>query len=165
MLAYPLASATDARRSLNLQGPLVSISPSKQRSVRMATAKVREQVLSQFTQGERVSNDEGSMTRMCERIYIKTLVEEHNQGGAHMNLHASIYLGFQFFKNVRFCAFSTPFLTLNSARAVNSPWQVTAGCGTRRSDIESWGEQGGWDGGGLPMKRMTRRYMRRPMAA
>ena len=100
--SYPLASATEARRSLNLQGPSVSISPSKQRSVRTATAKVREHVLSQFTQGERVSNDEGSMTSMCVRIYIKPLVEEHNRGGEHMNLHAPICLGFQFFKNVKF---------------------------------------------------------------
>ncbi len=41
-----------------------------------------------------------------------------------MNLHAPICLGFQFFKNVTFCAFSTPFLTLHSARSVNALWPL-----------------------------------------
>ncbi len=92
--------------------------------MRTATAKVREDVLSQFTLGERVDNDEGSMTRLCKRIYIKKLVEEHNQGGVHLNLNAPICLGFQFFKNVTFCAFSTPFLTLHSAQSVNVLWPL-----------------------------------------
>jgi hypothetical protein len=44
---------------------------------------------------------EGSLTRMCEKIYIQKLVAEHNTpGGEHLQLHQPVCLGYQFEKGV-----------------------------------------------------------------
>ncbi len=79
----------------------VFISPSKLRSVQRETAKVHEDVLLPFTDGERVDSTEGkSLTSTCWRIYLKTLAEEHNRGGKHLELHSSVRLGYTFKRNV-----------------------------------------------------------------
>jgi hypothetical protein len=56
------------------------------------------------------------------------LVAEHNRpGGAHLQLHQLVCLGYQFKKKVRFANDTTPFLLLHAACAINSEWQVTMG--------------------------------------
>ncbi len=65
---------------------------------------------------------------MCDKMYIKKLVEEHNRlGGKHLELHQLICLGYQFEKSVTFANWSTPFLPLNAARSMNSEWLVQMG--------------------------------------
>ena len=129
---HPMASATDVRRNLNLADKKrrdeVYISPSKKRTVQRVVCQERRKVLSEFAGGESIDRSEGSLTRMCDKMYIQKLVAEHNTaGGAHLELHQPICLGHQFAKGVRFANFSTPFLLLNAARAVNSGWPVTLG--------------------------------------
>jgi hypothetical protein len=129
---HPMASSTDVRRNLNLADKKrrddIYISPQKKRVVQRVVAKERERVLAEFTGGESVDRSEGSLTRMCEKIYIQKLVAEHNTPcGAHLDLHQAVCVGYQFEKGVRFANFSTPYLLLNGARAVNSGWPVTFG--------------------------------------
>jgi hypothetical protein len=129
---HPMASSTDVRRNLNLADKKrrdeVYISPAKKRTVQREVAKERRKVLSEFTGGEPIDRSEGSLVRMCDKIYIQRLVAEHNTpGGAHLKLHQPVCLGYQFEKGVRFANYSTPFLLLNGARAVNSEWPVTMG--------------------------------------
>jgi hypothetical protein len=89
---------------------------------------VLDQVLSQYTHGEKVQSNEGSLTRMCEKMFLTTLVEEHNQpGGKHLELHWPIFLEYQFEKNVTFANLTTPFLLLHPTRAVNSGWPLQLG--------------------------------------
>ncbi len=127
-----MVSSTDVRRNLNLvdkkRRDEVYISPAKKRTVQREVAKERRKVLSEFTSGEEIDRTEGSLTRMCEKIYIQKLVAEHNMpGGAHLQLHQPVCLGYQFKKGVGFTNYTTPFLLLNGARAVNSEWPVTMG--------------------------------------
>ena len=129
---HPMASATDVCRSLNLvdkkRRDEVYISPSKRRPLQREVSKVRGEVMSQFSCGERIDRTEGSLTRMCEKIYIKTLVEEHNRpGGQHMKLHDPVCLGYQFDKGVTHANFSTPFLLLHACRSVNAQWPMQLG--------------------------------------
>ena len=127
-----MASASDVRRSLNLveksRRDEVYISPSKRRAVQREVGKVRGEVLAEFSCGERIDRTEGSLTRMCDKMYIKKLVEEHNRpGGKHLELHQPICLGYQFEKGVTFANWSTPFLAMNGARSMNSEWPVQMG--------------------------------------
>jgi hypothetical protein len=90
----PMATPTDVLRSLNIVDKArrneVYISPSKGRAVRREVAKVRQEVLSEFSCGKKVDGTEGSHTRMCAKIFIKDLVAEHNRpGGAHLQLQES----------------------------------------------------------------------------
>jgi hypothetical protein len=129
---HPMASASDVRRSLNLveksRRDEVYISPSKKRAVQREVSRVRGEVLAEFSCGERIDRTQGSLTRMCDKMYIKKLVEEHNRpGGKHLELHQPICLGYQFEKGVTFANWSTPFLALNSARSMNSEWPVQMG--------------------------------------
>ncbi len=75
-----MASSTDVRRSLHLVEKKrryeVYISPSKRRILQREVAKVRGAVLPEFSFGERIDRTEGSLTRMCEKIFIKKLVED-----------------------------------------------------------------------------------------
>ena len=65
---------------------------------------------------------------MCEKIFIKKLVEEHNRpDGKHLQLHDPVCVGYQFREGVKYANFSTPFLLLNPARAVNSGWPLQLG--------------------------------------
>jgi hypothetical protein len=101
----------------------VYISPSKGRAVRREVAKVRQEVLSEFSCGEKVDRTEGSHTRMYAKIFIKDLVAEHNRSeGAHLQLHAPVCVGHQFSHGRTLACFSTPFLLLNAARGVNDGW-------------------------------------------
>ena len=130
--SHPMSSSSDVRRSLNLSDSSardrVYISPSKARLIRRESAKVREAVLSKYTHGERIDKTEGSLTRMCEKIYIEKLVAEHNRpGGKHLDLHEPLCVGYQFEKGVSFGCFSSAFMLLNTARAVNSEWPLHLG--------------------------------------
>ena len=125
----PMASATDVRRSLNIvdkaRRDAVYVSPSKGRAMQREVAKVRREVLSEFSCGEKVDRTEGSHTRMCAKIFIKDVVAEHNRsGGAHLQLHAPVCVGHQFSHGRTLACFSTPFLLLNAARGVNDGWPL-----------------------------------------
>jgi hypothetical protein len=130
--SHPMSSSTDVRRSLNLSDSSardrVYISPSKSRHVQRESAKVREAVLSKYTHGQRIDKTEGSLTRLCEKIYIEKLVAEHNRPGCqHLGLHDPVCVGYQFEKGVSFACFSTAFMLLKPARAVNSKWTLHLG--------------------------------------
>ncbi len=117
---HPMASSTNVRRNLNLvdkkRQDEVYIFPAKKRTVQREVAKERRKVLSEFTSGEKIDRTEGSLTSMCEKIYIQKLVAEHNTpGGEHLQLHQSACLCYQFEKGVRFANYTTPFLLLNGA--------------------------------------------------
>jgi hypothetical protein len=77
----PMATAADVRRSLNIVDKArrneVYIIPTKGRAVGREVAKVSKEVLSEFSCGEKVNRTEGSLTRMCAKIFIKDLVAEH----------------------------------------------------------------------------------------
>ena len=88
---------------------------------------MRETVFEKFTSGERVDNSEGSLTRLSTKIFLKTLVDEHNSGGKHLSLHDPICLGFQYEKNVIFGCYSTVFLTSNLGRAIATGWELGMG--------------------------------------
>ena len=99
----PMANATTVRRGLELlPNPAAKVSPSKQRLVQRAVARARARTLQPFTQGERLNCDEGSLVRLSEKIYLRTLVEQHNAGGTHLQLHQPICVGFQYSDGVKF---------------------------------------------------------------
>ncbi len=111
---HPMASSTDVRRNLHLvdkkRRDEVYISPAKKRTVQCEVAKEHRKVLSEFNNGEQIDRTEGSLTRMCEKIYIQKRVAEHNRpGGAHLQLHQPVCLGYQFKKGV-----SLPIIQLHS---------------------------------------------------
>ena len=124
----PMANATTVRRGLELlPNPAAKISPSKQRLVQRAVARARARTLQPFTQGERLNGDEGSLVRLSEKIYLRTLVEQHNAGGTHLQLHQPICVGFQYSDGVIFGNYSTPMLLLHACRGVNADWSWQAG--------------------------------------
>jgi hypothetical protein len=123
---HPMATSTNVRRNLRLvdkkRRDEVYVSPAKKRTVQREVAKERRRVLSEFTNGEQIDRTEGSLTRMCEKIYIQNLVAEHKRPGSSAGLsRLSVQKGF------RFANYTTPFLLLYGARAVNSEWPVTNG--------------------------------------
>jgi len=91
-----MANATEVQRSLVLVSPELAPSPSKARIVQRTIARCRERVLHPFTQGEKLKGDQGSLTRLCEKIYLRTLVEDHNAGRRHLQLHQPVCVGYQF---------------------------------------------------------------------
>ena len=120
----PMATAADVRRSLNLveksRRDEVHVSPAKNRTVVREVAKLRKEVLSEFSVGEHVDRKEGNLTRMCDKMFLRNLVAEHNRpDGAHLQLHAPVCVGHQFAHGRITACFSTPFLLLNAARGVN----------------------------------------------
>ena len=125
--ANPTSSATQVRRNIATQEKAVYVSPSKHRQVQRVVKRVRETVFEKFTSGERVDNSEGSLTRLSTKIFLKTLVDEHNSGGKHLSLHDPICLGFQYEKNVVFGCYSTVFLTSNLGRAIATGWELGMG--------------------------------------
>jgi hypothetical protein len=125
----PMAAAADVRRSLNLvdksRRDEVYISPVKHRSVVREVSKLRTEVLSEFSVGAAVDRTEGNLTRMCDKMFIRNLVVEHNRpDGAHLQLHAPVCVGHQFSNGRTLACFSTPFLLLHAARSVNDGWPL-----------------------------------------
>ena len=125
----PMASAADVRRSLNLvdksRRDEVYISPVKHRSVVREVSKLRTEVLSEFVDGAGLDCTEGNLTRMCDKMFIRNLVVEHNRpDGAHLQLHAPVCVGHQFSNGRTLACFSTPFLLLHGARGVNDGWPL-----------------------------------------
>jgi hypothetical protein len=93
----PMVNSTTVRRGLELHpDPATKISPSKQRLVQRTVAAAHAQALQPFSQGEKLDGEEGSLTRLSEKIYLRTLVHEHNCGGKHLELHQSVYVGHQY---------------------------------------------------------------------
>jgi len=93
----PMASSTTVRRGLELLPDAASkISPSKARMAARAVAKARARALLPFSQGEDLSGDEGSLTRLSSKILLSDLVNEHNRGGKHLELHQPVCLAYQF---------------------------------------------------------------------
>ncbi len=103
----------------------VYISPTKGRAIGREVAKVRKEVLSEFSCGEQVNRTESSLTRICAKIFIKDLVADHNRpGSAHLQLHAPVCVGHQFAHGSTLAYIYTPFLLLNAARGVNDGWPL-----------------------------------------
>jgi hypothetical protein len=124
----PMVSATSCRRGLELlPDPAVHISPSKQRLVARAVSAAHLRTLQPFSQGEKLKGEEGSLTRLSSKIYLHTLVEEHNLGGKHLELHQPVCVGHQFKDGVVFGCYSTPMLLLHVPRGINSAWPFLAG--------------------------------------
>ena len=124
----PMASATNVRRGLELLPDDASkVSPSKQRLVQRAVASARARVLQPFTRGEKLDGDQGSLTRLSEKIFLRKLVEEHNKGGKHLELHQPVCLGYQYSDGVIFGVYTCPNLLLNPCRAVNTEWPALYG--------------------------------------
>ena len=127
----PMVNATTVRRGTQLLSDEAGrISPSKSRLVARAVTAHRSRVLEPFTQGEKLDGDEGSLTRLSEKIFLRTLVEEHNAGGEHLQLHKPVCVGHQFQDGVVFGCYSTPMLLLHSTRGINSEWPFLAGFDT-----------------------------------
>ena len=127
----PMVSSTTVLRGLELlPDDAAKISPSKARLVARAVIAARAQVLDSFSQGEKLDGDEGSLTRLSEKIFLRTLVEEHNRGGKHLDLHPPVCVGHQFKDGVVFGCYSMPMLLLHAARGINSGWTFLAGFDT-----------------------------------
>jgi len=127
----PMVSATSCRRGLELlPDPAAHISPSKQRLVARAVSAAILRTLQPFSHGEKLEGEEGSLTRLSAKIYLHTIVEEHNLGGKHLELHQPVCVGHQFKDGVVFGCYSTPMLLLHVARGINSAWPLLAGFDT-----------------------------------
>jgi hypothetical protein len=83
-----------------------------------------------FSQGEKLDGEEGSLTRLSEKIFLRQLVEQHNQGGKHLELHQPVCVGHQFKDSVVLGCYSMPMLLLHAARRINSGWPFLAGFDT-----------------------------------
>ena len=124
----PMVSSTTARRGLELHSDAAAkISPSKARLVARAVVAARARALEPFSQGEKLDGDEGSLTRLSDKIFLRTLVEEHNRGGKHLDLHQPVCLDHQYDSGVVFGNDSTPMLPLNAPRSVNAGWGFRTG--------------------------------------
>ena len=124
----PMGNATAVRRGLELHpDPMVKVSPSKQRMVQRAVARARAKALLPFTMGEELKGDEGSLNRFSEQIFLKDLVDDHNSGAKHLELHQPVCLGYQYGNGVVYGNYSTPFLICNAMRGVNSEWPLHLG--------------------------------------
>jgi hypothetical protein len=127
----PMVNATTVRRGTQLlPDESGRISPSRSRLVQRAVAAHRSRVLEPFTQGEKLDGEEGSLTRLSEKIFLRTLVEEHNAGGEHLQLHKPVCVGHQFRDGVVFGCYTTPMLLLHPTRVINSNWPFHAGFDT-----------------------------------
>ncbi len=78
----------------------------------------------------REDGEEGSLTRLSAKIFVHTLVEEHNADGKHLELHQPVCVGHQFKDGVVFGCHSTPMLLLHMGRGINSGWPFLAGFDT-----------------------------------
>ncbi len=126
----PMANATNVRRRLELHSDKAAkVSPGKQHSdlVARAVASACARALQPFTQGEQLRGEEGSLIRLSEKIFLQTLVREHNEGGKHLDLHQPVCLGFQYRGGVTYGNYATPMLLLHACRGVNSQWPFRAG--------------------------------------
>jgi hypothetical protein len=127
----PMVIATAVRRGLELlPDSAAKISPSKQRLVACAVSAACLRALQPFSHGEKLDGNEGSLTRLSEKIFLHTLVEEHNRGGKHLELHQQVCVGHQFKDCVVFGCYSTPMLLLHPVRGINSGWSLLAGFDT-----------------------------------
>ncbi len=127
----PMVSSTTVRRGLELLPDSASkISPSKARLAARAVVAARARVSLPFFQGEKLDGEEGSLTRLSEKIHLQGLVEQHNQGGKHLELHQPVCVGHQFKDGVVFGCYSTPMLLLYAASGINSGWPLHAGFDT-----------------------------------
>ena len=123
-----MGNATAVRRGLELHpDPMVKVSPTKQRMVQRAVARARAKALLPFTMGEELKGDEGSLNRFSEQIFLKDLVDDHNSGAKHLELHQPVCLGYQYGNGVVYGNYSTPFLICNAMRGVNSEWPLHLG--------------------------------------
>ncbi len=132
----PMVSATSARRGLELlPDPASKISPSKQRLVARAVSAARLRTLQPFSHGEKLDGEEGSLTRLSAKIYLHTLVEEHNAGGKHLELHQPVCVGHQFKDGVVFGCYSTPMLLINSEWPLLAGFDSTFGITSKKFEL------------------------------
>jgi hypothetical protein len=121
----PMASSTTVRRGLDLLPDSASkIFPTKARLVARAVSAARARALQPFSHGEDLKGDEGSLTRFSSKIFLSKLVDAHNRGVKHLELHQPVCLEHQFDSGVVFGCYSTPMLLLNVPRSINTDWPV-----------------------------------------
>jgi hypothetical protein len=101
-----------------LPDPVAKISPSKQRLVQRAVSKARDRALQPFTQGGRLEGDEGSLNRLSEKMYLRTLMEQHDAGVKHLELHQPVCVGYQYGNGVVFGTYSSPMLLMHAQSAI-----------------------------------------------
>jgi hypothetical protein len=124
-----MASSTTGRRVLALLPDSASkISPSKARLVARAVSAARARALQPFAQGEDLKGEGGSLTRMSSKILMSDLVDEHNRGGKHLELHRPVCLQHQFKSCVVFGCYSTPKLLLHLPCSANSQCPANGLC-------------------------------------
>jgi hypothetical protein len=124
----PMVSATSVRRGLDLHpDPAAKSYHSNQRRVAREVAAARLRALEPIFQGGKLDGEQGSLKRLSEKIYLKTLVDEHNRAGKHLQLHDPVYIGHQFKDGIIFGCYSTPMLLLHPSRGINSGWLLLAG--------------------------------------
>ncbi len=71
VVTNPMVSSTTVWRGLELHpDPPAKISPSKARLVARAVVAARVRALQPFSQGEKLDGNEGSLTRLSEKIYL-----------------------------------------------------------------------------------------------
>ncbi len=73
------------------------------------------------------SRTEGFAPLQLKTLYTTVPVLHNQPNGKHLQLHDPICLGNQLEKGGTYANFSTPFLLLNPARAVNSGWPLQLG--------------------------------------
>jgi hypothetical protein len=129
VVTNPMVSSTTVRRGLELlpsPDSASEISPSKARLVARVAVAARARALPPFSQGEKLDGEEGSLTRLSEKIFLQRLVEQHNQGGKHLELHQPVCVGHQFQDGVVLGCYSMSMLLLHAARRINSGWPFLA---------------------------------------
>jgi hypothetical protein len=60
--------------------------------VARAVVAAHARALLPFSLGEKLDGEEGSLTWFSEQIFLQLLVEQHNQGGKHLELHVRRFL-------------------------------------------------------------------------
>jgi hypothetical protein len=124
----PMASSTMVCSGLELLPDSASkIFPSKARLAARAVSVARTRALQPFSHGKDLKGDEGSLTRLSCKIFLSDLVDAHNRGVKHLELHQPVCLEHQIDSGVVFGYYSTPMLLLIVPRSTYTDWPVLAG--------------------------------------
>ncbi len=100
--------------------------PSSIRSAQRVVVKQRREVALRNTQGVKLDETNGPMTRLCNKIDFENLIARHNDPADdyHLDLHSVVCLGAQWNRGNTFMETSTVDLILNVGCAIGSEWQL-----------------------------------------
>jgi hypothetical protein len=116
----------DVRNSCNFSpDKRTSQDPRSIRSDQRVVVKQRRGIALRNTQGVKLDEINGPMTRLCNKIDFENLIARHNDPADdyHPDLH-SVCLGAQWNKGNTFLETSTVDLILNVGRAIGSGWHL-----------------------------------------